>query len=212
MTTFSLKIIAIIAMLIDHVGALFFTHNMTLRIIGRLTMPIMCFFIGEGYRHTSNVNKYISRLFLFAIISEPFFDYGFAGEIYWYNQNVFFTLALGLVCIYIYDKNKWAGLLAVCVLGYVADAIYCDYGLYGVLLVVSMYALGSTKLGLFAALAITTLMFNPIGSIQSYAIFAIVPLAFYNGKLGPKMKYLFYIFYPAHLLALGLIFNFIVYP
>ncbi|MBU4031120.1 conjugal transfer protein TraX, partial [Patescibacteria group bacterium] len=56
-------------MVADHVGFLFFPHILWLRIIGRISLPIFAFLIGEGYEKTSNVKKYFFRLAIFALIS-----------------------------------------------------------------------------------------------------------------------------------------------
>lgn len=66
MTGFQLKLLAMIAMTLDHIGCIFFPRLPLLRMIGRLAMPILCFFIGEGLRHTRNPQKYLLRLVGFA--------------------------------------------------------------------------------------------------------------------------------------------------
>lgn len=125
----TLKLIAIITMFIDHVGAIivermmllnagsaegigvnFYLDNveltildLILRLIGRLGFPIFCFLLIEGFEHTSDVKKYAIRLFGFAIISEVAFDLGFCGGFFnWSYQNVFFTLFIGLLVLMIF--------------------------------------------------------------------------------------------------------------
>lgn len=79
----TIKLIAVIAMTIDHVTWMIYPGYpkefvpILLHIIGRLTCPIMCYFIAEGYHYTKNLNKYTVRLFLFAFISH--FAYVFAS-------------------------------------------------------------------------------------------------------------------------------------
>ena len=62
----TLKIIAIIAMTIDHIAWAFVdacsAAGILMHLVGRLTAPIMCFFIAEGYAHTRNANRYALRL------------------------------------------------------------------------------------------------------------------------------------------------------
>ncbi len=139
----TLKLIAIIAMFIDHVGAIVLARmlmigpggqmgvmqaNMkllylylALRFIGRLGFPIFCYLLIEGFRYTRNVKKYAGRLFLFALISELPFDLGFTGSVFYMDyQNVFFTLFIGLLVIaglrFAEGKAEWnKGLRAVLV-------------------------------------------------------------------------------------------------
>lgn len=120
----TLKLIAIVAMFIDHTGAIIVERMLMrdmagtgqqaidgivsnagvilldtlLRLIGRLGFPIFCYLLIEGFQHTRNAKKYGGRLFLFALISEIPFDLGFMGNpVYWGYQNVFFTLFIGLL-------------------------------------------------------------------------------------------------------------------
>ena len=73
MSAFGLKIIAIITMIIDHLGYAIFGEFSFFNYIGRIAFPIFAFQISEGYIHTKNLKKYFLRLFLFAIISQiPF--------------------------------------------------------------------------------------------------------------------------------------------
>lgn len=105
MTSFCLKIIAIISMFCDHLGYALFGHFSILNLIGRIAFPIFAFQISEGYIHTKSVVKYLVRLGIFAIISQiPFslFIHKFTNSNP-LSLNVFFTLFLGLLSIYIYD-------------------------------------------------------------------------------------------------------------
>ena len=106
MSGFTLKLIALLCMIIDHAGLVLLSGTslyLPCRIIGRIAFPIYAFLITEGYIYTSNAKKYAGRLLLFALLSEIPFDYAFFGTwCYIGYQNVFFTLALGLaalVCI-----------------------------------------------------------------------------------------------------------------
>lgn len=103
-----LKIIAIVAMTIDHIAwgfvDMFSVLGQTMHVIGRLTIPIMCFFIAEGYRKTSNVKSYVYRMATFATIAFiPF--YLFFGEEYGKRQNIIFDLMLALIGLVIIDSN-----------------------------------------------------------------------------------------------------------
>ena len=101
MTSFVLKIIALISMVCDHTGYIIFGGFAFMNYIGRLAFPIFAFLITEGYIHTSNFKKYFSRLLIFAVISQlPYillFNNGF-------TLNILFTLTLGLLTITVYEK------------------------------------------------------------------------------------------------------------
>ena len=103
MSAFILKLIAILAMVCDHVGAELFPNMLWLRAVGRLTMPIMSYFAAIGYRKTRSVPKYLLRLGIFAILSEPCYYILFQV-----HSNVIITIFLGVASLYIADllKNK----------------------------------------------------------------------------------------------------------
>lgn len=106
MSGFTLKLLALILMIIDHCGLVLFAGTslyLPCRILGRIAFPLYAFLITEGYVHTRNVKKYAARLLVFAVLSEVPFDYAFFGTPFYMGyQNVFFTLVLGLgalVCL-----------------------------------------------------------------------------------------------------------------
>ena len=92
-----LKLIAIIAMLIDHVGKLFFPHIIILQIIGRLAMPIFAFFIAEGFYYTKNKLKYFLTMLIFAVIAQIPYVFLFSG------LNILFTFCLSLILLFVWD-------------------------------------------------------------------------------------------------------------
>lgn len=111
LTSFHLKLIAVICMLIDHSAHILYDYvgdlYTPMRIIGRIAFPIYCYLLVEGFVHTRNPAKYAGRLGLFCLISEPFFDLAF-NDCWWYSekQNVFFTLFLGFLAIWAMDTLK----------------------------------------------------------------------------------------------------------
>ena len=97
MSSFVLKIIAVITMFIDHLGYTIFGKFSYLNYIGRISFPVFAFQISEGYIHTKNLKKYFLRLFLFAVISQiPFMLFHSIISDTFY-LNIFFTLLLGLL-------------------------------------------------------------------------------------------------------------------
>ncbi len=114
----TIKIIAVITMLIDHIGAVILERFMVLqaqggminetlelvdtvlRMIGRLGFPIFCFLLVEGFEKTKNLKKYLTRLILFALLSEIPFNLSISGTILSKNyQNVYFTLLIGILAL-----------------------------------------------------------------------------------------------------------------
>ncbi len=215
MNAFVLKIIAVITMFIDHAGYVVFGKFSFFNYIGRLAFPIFAFQISEGYIHTKNLKKYFLRLLLFAIISQIPFMLFHSIISDSFALNVFFTLLLGLICIYIYDKLNYKSLaLFVCALiGFIAEYTYCDYGFYGIAVILFFYIFKNNIINASIAFIILTAIKYGIpilnyGLIKEYIylfVCTIIPVFFivaYNGKKGKSTKYLLYLFYPIHLLLL----------
>ena len=218
MSSFVLKITALISMCFDHFGYFIFgSHISFCNFFGRLAFPIFAYQISEGYTHTHDLKKYIWRLFLFAIISQiPFnlFQYALGFSL---TLNIFFTLLLGLLAICAFEKipNKFMGIIVSAICIYLGHLLNVDYGYWGVLLVFAFYILRANKVLLVIGFAaIVMLKYLPILIQSSFnyvniylAIFtflAIIPILLYNGKQGLKTKYLLYIFYPLHLAILAI--------
>lgn len=232
----TLKIIAIITMVIDHVAAailgrfllvegigglnmqntaeaaawfsehaLLYGSYTVMRAIGRISFPIFCFLLVEGFTHTKDTKKYAIRLGLFALISEIPFDLAFQGTVIEFGyQNVFFTLAIGLVAMILFravESNEelyapvryflFLLIAALCMVW--AHVLRTDYAARGVFSILVLYLLrGKGKMQLL------------VGALsfcwEPTALFAFIPLVFYNKKRGLKLKYLFYAIYPVHLL------------
>ena len=202
-TLFTLKIIAIITMFLDHYYRIIGGPEW-LSILGRLAFPIFAFSISEGYSHTKNVNKYLMRLLNFAIIIQLPNFLGFQE----YPLNIFFTLALGLFCLEILDNNKInivVRYIVVLYLCFLAEKTGLDYGAYGIILIILFNKLRNNKLYIFIAFLALNLVILKIGNlseIQIYSIFSLIPIFLYNGKKGYGMKYFFYLFYPLHFIFL----------
>lgn len=219
----SLKLIAVITMLIDHFAfyilpgipaaleplftiagnpvSLYFI----LRKIGRISLPIFCFLIAEGFQHTKNKRRYGLGLLVFAIISEIPFDLMLFDKIFCLDkQNIYFTLFLGFMALCSIECIKPPLKKFLCLAGiYVLTVlIKPDYGTNGVLLICLLHALRNDR-------ALQTLLSLPLLSGGLAALFAFVPIGMYNGERGfiksIALKYAFYLFYPAHIILLIII-------
>lgn len=220
----TLKIIALVTMLIDHIGAVIVQRTMSmpgfdhefwsslywpLRNIGRLAFPIFCFLLVEGFVHTSDIKKYVRRMLIFAVISEIPFNLGITGNLFDFNyQNVYWELILGmaaLICLKKIEEKNWSyelqvilKLAVIGVFAFGAEMLNLDYGMYGIISIVALYVFRQNKVSQLLAGAISFLW-------EQIAPLAFLLIAFYNGKRGRKIKYAFYVFYPAHLLILYMI-------
>ncbi len=229
LSAFALKVIALASMTVDHIGAILvlpvrgFWAALPYRYIGRLAFPIYCFLLTEGFFHTGSRRRYLARLLLFGIATEPIYDrvlYG--GWINWNNQNILFTLALGLLAMAALERAaRWvlggpgrpvrAALGAVFCAGLavlfclLAEGFHVSYGWQGMLTILAYYFLRRWRWA--AALGGAAVQFAENNFIQYGAAAAAVPIALYNGKKGKAMnKWLFYGYYPVHLAVLGLVF------
>ena len=216
----ALKTIALISMLIDHIGLFilnfilaanrplftFFSNSVSLfdlfRLVGRVAFPLYCFLLVEGYVHTKDKKKYGRDLFLFALISEIPYNLVFASKLTYQRQNVFLTLFLGFLCMYFYElfnQQKIKQILSIFVLFVVARFSKIEYGILGVAFILFLYVVKDKR---NAQYLLGPLFFE--NSIKIY--FALLPILFYNGKRGfiknKYLKYLYYAFYPLHLLVI----------
>lgn len=234
-----LKLIAIIAMTVDHIAWAMFDGYpsallpLIMHIIGRLTCPIMCYFIAEGYHYTRNINKYTFRLFAFAFVSH--FAYIFASNDFvdfrsfipfyygnFLNQtSVMWSLAWGLVMLRIADSKNIKSIykvllvILICIITLPSD--------WSCIAALCIMAIGTNRgdfrkqmswMIFYVALYSLVYFFaidKVYGVLQMGVVLSIPVIAMYNGERGknPKinkfMKWFFYIFYPVHLFVIGLI-------
>jgi hypothetical protein len=204
-------------MTIDHIGVYLIRSPegyTACRIIGRLAMPLFCFLVAEGYRHSSNRKQYFYRLFGFAIVVEFSFAlyYLLTGLNYLIRFNVFLTLSAGLACLILLKSKKPFSLpftLLIFVLVFFSNI---QYGLYGVLLILLfgltenflLATIGFTLLNaIFIALfPLLQLERGMLQATQWFSLLSLIPIFYYNGQLGKDSKTFFYLYYPAHILVL----------
>jgi len=186
-----------------------------LRCVGRLAFPLFCFLLVEGFQHTHDRWKYGRNLFVFALISEIPFNLTHGGHLYGWSQNVFFTLFLGFLALCVirrweerptvlsqttvntdYNRRLVLGLFALIALGILLRS---DYGSSGVSFIILLYVLRRNEV-FRAAIGCCFLGSRWIAGL------AFIPMALYNGRRGfiqgSVGKYMFYVFYPLHLLVL----------
>lgn len=207
----TLKLIAILSMFFDHVGDLFFPAAHWMRAVGRISMPIFAFCIAEGYIHTHDRKRYLCRLGIFALISELPFDLAFSGGFELSHQNIMLTFFLAVLALMLYDRicgetpsNRriGLGLAAVLAVSILATVLGADYTLFGIIGVFLFYVprrqpCWKRQLGGMAFLGLT----RTVGYYAATGL-ALIPLLMYSGKKGKGLRWLFYAFYPGHLLVL----------
>ncbi|MBQ8729990.1 MAG: hypothetical protein IJY81_02200 [Lachnospiraceae bacterium] len=201
----NLKILAMLTMLIDHVGLILLDNMQVCRVIGRLAFPIFAFFVVEGFFHTKNVKKYMLRMAVFAIISEPIYDFAISGSFFDMNaQNVMFTFLFALIMMYALGLQSLSlRLIGIACAVFASVLLSTDYDLYGIVLILTMYCFRNERNNMILWTSIEHILLA--NGIQRAAIFSNLILCFYNGEKGKNLKYMFYIFYPLHLLVLGII-------
>jgi len=235
LTNNQLKIIAMVSMLFDHIGLLFFPDVMIFRWIGRLAFPIFACMIAEGCRYTKNRAKYLGMIAAMAMAFQIVYFVAM-GSLY---QGILVTFSLAIITIYSIDalfvsfQKSWQPLAALAGLVFVAVFVFVlpsalketdfdiDYGIWGILIPIVAYFLPIRKwktttlmsvrnrrmTGVAVLLLIRAIYYtvvpSPLGLSQWFSLLTIPLLFLYNGERGrAKMKYVFYIFYPAHLVIL----------
>lgn len=205
----ALKVIAVVSMTIDHVAYYILDQQLgmddtwlyeTMRCIGRLAFPIFAFLIVEGYHHTRHIGRYMLALLMTAIISEiPWQMLGNEG-----SHNVVFTLLLGLVTIFLVDHIHdalWLMLLETVLFAIIATMLNTDYTWHGIGLIMMFYLFREHRAVAFIFGFPFLIDYGIVGSAIGMAI----PLM-YSGRRGfvkgQWMKYLFYIYYPLHLMVI----------
>lgn len=193
--------------------------------LGRLAFPIFAYGVGQGMAATRSRKKYLARLAAFAVLSEVPFQL-VHGPLRWGATNVLFTLLLGALACGLIDLCRgrgapwaaWAGPLSLALLAWLLGT---DYGGWGVLFVAAPYAMPSRRAKLAALAALVAALYGVAAPYRGGGVFAwalgewawatyllaalgaVGLLACYSGEKGGHCpKYFFYVYYPAHLLAL----------
>lgn len=219
-TNNQIKIIAMFAMLLDHVGKELLPQYSILQIIGRLAFPIFAYMIAEGCYYTKNKMRYFLTVTILGVGCQAVY---LIAEHSFY-QNILITFSLSIILIFSLEnfrikRNKISGIIlffTVTVISIIClvlpealkeQGFQIDYGIWGVLLPVAVfYASDKTRKLIYTTGILILLAYSFGGGIQWYSLLSIPLLALYNQKRGKyNIKPLFYIFYPAHLVVIYLI-------
>lgn len=225
-----LKVLGIVAVLIDNMGAVMIQGGIlhaadkalyqtiiatqsghvwmivgqVCRYCGRLAFPIFAFLTAEEFVRTRSRGRYALRMFLCAVVSEVPFDLAVYDTVFYpYYQNMLFTLFLGIMVIMVmeYTRNLGIQLAALAVGCAVSWMFQADYNVIGILLIAAMYWFRHNDT---AQLALGVVL-CAAESVSYYCVSALafVPIVLYNGRRGAfQLKYLLCVFYPVHLLVL----------
>ena len=207
-----LKLLAVITMTIDHVGAYLLPQILWLRIVGRLAFPIYAFMIAEGCRHTRNMLRYLGSVAGMAALCQVVL-YVVNGSL---EMCILVTFTLSILVILLLQQAQksafWGvlGLAAVVAAYYVTEQLpgqlssdfRVEYDFLGVMLPVLIWA-GKGKWQSLGLCALVLLLLGMNNSIQMYALLALLPLGLYNGQRGKyNLKGFFYWYYPVHLVVI----------
>ena len=207
-----LKIIALVTMLIDHVGMFFFPNIIWFRVVGRIAFPIYAFFIAQGMHHSKNKQKYMVTLFLFGVLAE--LPYMFLMNNV-FKLNVMFVFIFAGISIMLINKlsaNFDFLTFSITVMQFVLIIILSgkgsiEYGLFGIGLILIFYYARNSKV-LYITLSSMLIIAESVASgfvsgftieglVQIFSIIALVFIGFYNGEKGKlNLKYFFYLSYP----------------
>lgn len=213
-----LKLIAMVCMTLDHIGLMLFPGCIALRIIGRLAFPIYAYMIAEGCRYTRSIKRYFAILLLTAVLCQGVYFFAM-GSVYLCIM-VTFSISVGLIRLLQQaqtHRQLWAklALAAGVLLAFFAAEVLpwllphtdygIDYGFVGILLPVAVYLFPDRKRQLFC-MATGLVLLSLDWTVQWWSLLALPLLALYNGKRGKwKLKWLFYLYYPAHLGGIWLV-------
>jgi len=217
--SFQLKLIAACAMLIDHTAHVFFPSAIYMRCLGRIAFPIFAFMVAEGYLRTRNVEKYMIRMLIFAIIAQIPYTL-MLSNVSGFQINVIFTLLLGLASIYAIEKGNTFTMIFVPILfALIAEFGNFDHGAFGIFMVIAFYYTRDSKLYRNLTASLLILLFSA-SYLLRYGVnyygwiivaFYLLPLPIinlYNSRKGIAnafTRWFFYVFYPFHIMILVII-------
>ncbi|KPQ32592.1 MAG: TraX protein [Phormidesmis priestleyi Ana] len=200
LTSYHLKLIAALTMVVDHIGVLFYPHLDWLRMIGRVSFPLFIWLLTQGEAHTKDIWRYGLRLGLLGLISQPIYQITFGTQ----QLNILFQLLLGLVCLRVVRQRPALILPVGISAALITEVLNFSYGSYGVILILLIRYFRLNLLWWAAWGGFHLVWAGYAGIFQLPA--TVVPLLFitFKGQRGPKARW-FYGFYPGHLALLLLL-------
>ena len=220
----NLKCIAMIFMFIDHFNKSIFSTYLMLHdvengglyilskifaILGRIAFPIFLFLLVEGLKHTHSKRKYLIQLLIFAAISEVPYDLCIYESVFEPEfQNIFFTIAIAIAVLWIIDELRknvkdlyrlLFGIIVCIAAALFSEVMHFDYGFLGIVIPVILYILYDYRI------MGTGLGYATVAAYEPWSFMGFFLVNMYNGKRGHIKKWIGYVFYPAHLIVLGLI-------
>lgn len=218
LTSFELKLIALITMTIDHVGIYFYPNEIIFRQIGRISFIIFAFLLVEGFMHTRNKNRYLAIMLILGIIIDVVMAFIGLLEI----NNIYLTLSLGIMMMLLFERKEIVSFLCGIAIIWLSSLQFFGsffvfnimYGAYGLGLILCFYIIKKQKSNKLMLLLLVFLytwfcykyssIFN-IGETQLYSLIGLIFIIMYNKKRGyynKFVKYIFYLYYPLHLMFL----------
>ena len=206
LNAFNLKIIALLAMTIDHLGYFIFDDIIEFRIIGRLAFVVFAYLIANSYLYTRDKLKFGIRLLIFGL----FLDLIMIITNNYVTSNIFITLGLGYFLIYFYNKKNY---LLMIVIMLVPNFVEIDYSYYGLLIILFSHIFYN-KINILLIVNIILIIIAhylvDLNYLQLYSTIGIFLLMFYNHQEGRKLKYFFYLYYPLHILLIIFIRDYLI--
>ena len=213
-----LKMIALVCMTIDHIGAYILTDWIILRIIGRIAFPIFAYMIAEGCTYTKKRKKYLGIMAVTAFLYQTAY-FVITGSL---AQCILVTFTLSILLIYVTDYAKTKRTPKACMLALISfiavfviaeiiprifETTFCvDYGFVGIIVPVLVYVVEAWRDKLFMFSVALFVLAGISGGVQWFSLLTIPLIAIYNERRGKrKMKYFFYTYYPLHLAAIFVI-------
>ncbi len=235
MSGFLLKLLAAVTMLIDHAGLLLFPGARWMRVVGRIAFPLYAYFIAEGFRYTHDRKRYFLQIFLLGAACQVVYTIAdgtlYLGILITFSFSILLlALAREMCAAWQGDGTalgQWltdhgfataarrsltttAFFVTTILLALLTTLVRVDYGFCGILVPLAAYLPQKPavrKLAFAGMLLVLSAYQWMLGDhVQVWCLLAMIPLCLYNGKPGKhRLKWFFYIFYPAHMAILYLL-------